>query len=69
MENIEEVRKVGGLGWKSKLLVGWAMGREVVDGMVVTTGHGEEWHVTAVEMRDDLFNRLIAIGSQMWELW
>jgi hypothetical protein len=64
-----EVKKVGGLGWKSKIVVGWALGREIVDGMVVRTRAGEEFHLTAVEMRDELFNRLIAMGTQMWESW
>ena len=65
---IEELKKVGGLGWKSKIVVGWALGREVVDGLVIRTKKGKDLHVTAVSMRDELFNRLIAMGSQMWEL-
>ena len=67
--DILELKKVGGLGWKSKIVVGWAMGREVVDGLVIKTEGGEDLHLTAITMRDDLFNRLIAMGSQMWEAW
>lgn len=67
IEDIAQLRKVGGLGWKSKILVGWAMGREVVDGLVVRTKDGKEHHLTAITMRDELFNRLIAMGHQMWE--
>ncbi|KAL7805885.1 hypothetical protein V8C26DRAFT_417240 [Trichoderma gracile] len=67
IEDIAQLRKVGGLGWKSKILVGWAMGREVVDGLVVRTKDGKEYHLTALTMRDELFNRLIAMGHQMWE--
>ncbi|EGR47070.1 uncharacterized protein TRIREDRAFT_64916 [Trichoderma reesei QM6a] len=67
IEDIAQLRKVGGLGWKSKILVGWAMGREVVDGLVVRTKDGKEYHLTAITMRDELFNRLIAMGHQMWE--
>ncbi|KAL6862246.1 hypothetical protein J3F83DRAFT_745539 [Trichoderma novae-zelandiae] len=67
IEDIAGLRKVGGLGWKAKILVGWAMGREVVDGLVVTTKDEKEYHLTAITMRDELFNRLIAIGHQMWE--
>ena len=60
---------MGGLGWKSKLLVGWATGKEVVDGLVIKDiSHDEEWHLTAVSLRDELFNRLLSIGSQMWEI-
>lgn len=67
IEDIRELKKVGGLGWKSKILVGWATQREVVDGLVVRTKDGKEHHLTAVMIRDELFNRLIAMGHQMWE--
>lgn len=69
ISEIMDLKKVGGLGWKSKIVVGWAMGREVVDGLVIKTKEGDELHLTAINMRDDLFNRLIAMGSQMWEAW
>ncbi|KAM0449844.1 hypothetical protein ACHAO4_007146 [Trichoderma viride] len=67
IEDIRQLKKVGGLGWKSKILVGWATQREVVDGLVVRTKDGKEHHLTAVMIRDELFNRLIAMGHQMWE--
>ncbi|KAI8691953.1 hypothetical protein NCS56_00189400 [Fusarium sp. Ph1] len=64
---IAELKKMGGLGWKSKIIVGWAMGSEIVDGLMIKTKDGRELHLTAVVMRDQLFNRLISIGQQMWE--
>lgn len=67
--DIAELKKVGGLGWKSKIIVGWSMGREIVDGLVIKTKEGDELQLTAIATRDDLFNRLIAMGSQMWEAW
>jgi hypothetical protein len=66
---IRELKKVGGLGWKSKLVVGWSMGRNVVDGIRIVDTHGKEWLFTAVKMRDELFNRLVAMGGQKWESW
>ncbi|KAI5456021.1 hypothetical protein BGZ63DRAFT_496930 [Mariannaea sp. PMI_226] len=66
---IAELKKIGGLGWKSKIIVGWAMDTEIVDGLVITTRDGSEFHLTAVVMRDQLFNRLISMGAQMWEAW
>jgi hypothetical protein len=69
ISDIAELKKVGGLGWKSKLVVGWAMERQIMDGLVVKTKRGDEFHITAISMRDELFNRLISIGSQMWEMW
>ncbi|KAM4066328.1 hypothetical protein HRG_000442 [Hirsutella rhossiliensis] len=65
--DIDELRKVGGLGWKSKIMVGWALEKKVVDGLVVRTKQGREHHLTAVVVRNELFNRLIAMGRQMWE--
>lgn len=67
--DIAELRKVGGLGWKSKIFVGWALGSEIVDGLVIRTREGDEFHLTAIPKRDELFNRLIAMGNQMWEAW
>lgn len=66
---IAELKKVGGLGWKSKIVVGWALGKEIVDGLVVIGTDGTERHLTAISLRDQLFNRLISMGSQMWESW
>lgn len=67
--DISELRKVGGFGWKAKLVVGWAMGREVADGLVITDRRGEEKRVMAMPLRDELFNRLVAMGGQKWECW
>ncbi|KAF2644593.1 hypothetical protein P280DRAFT_418644 [Massarina eburnea CBS 473.64] len=76
--DIKEMRKVGGYGWKAKLVVGWAMGRGVADGLeIVTRGNfggmdgmeDKKIKVTAVPLRDELFNRLVAMGGQKWECW
>ncbi|TKA70063.1 hypothetical protein B0A55_06246 [Friedmanniomyces simplex] len=67
--DMKELKKVGGLGWKAKLVVGWALGREVADGLEIIDKHGNTWAVTAMVLRDELFNRLIAIGGQKWESW
>ncbi|GME28298.1 hypothetical protein GTA08_BOTSDO05863 [Neofusicoccum parvum] len=66
---IRELKKVGGYGWKAKLVVGWAMGREVADGLEVTDKRGAVWKITALPLRDELFNRLVAMGGQKWEAW
>ncbi|KPM43162.1 hypothetical protein AK830_g3395 [Neonectria ditissima] len=65
--DIAELKKMGGLGWKSKILVGWAMNKKIVDGLTIITKDGTALDLTAVVMRDQLFNRLISMGSQMWE--
>ena len=43
--------------------------REVKDGLVLTTAGGEEYKVTALPMRDELFNRLVAVKGQKWEAY
>nr|POE78622.1 hypothetical protein CFP56_62873 [Quercus suber] len=67
--DIKELKKVGGLGWKAKLVVGWALDREVADGIEVVDKLGNHWILTAMVLRDELFNRLVAMGGQKWESW
>ncbi|QSZ33151.1 hypothetical protein DSL72_002737 [Monilinia vaccinii-corymbosi] len=64
-----EIKKVGGLGWKSKLVVGWATSREIADGILVVDKTGDQKQLTAIALREELFNRLISMGAQMWEAW
>ncbi|KAH9847923.1 hypothetical protein C2E23DRAFT_846279 [Lenzites betulinus] len=59
--DIVALRKMGGFGWKGRLLVGWATGRDVVDGLEVVDREGKRTVVTAIRGRDELFNRLVAM--------
>lgn len=65
--DIAEIKKVGGLGWKGKLVVGWATSREVKDGIEIVTKDGRKYRAMALAERDELFNRLVAMGQQVWE--
>ena len=67
--DVRELKKVGGFGWKTKIVVGWSLGREMADGLEITDRTGATYKVTAMPLRDELFNRLIAIGGQKWEAW
>ncbi|KAJ7817477.1 hypothetical protein B0H13DRAFT_2457498 [Mycena leptocephala] len=67
--DIKEIRKLGGFGWKAKLVVGWALDREIADGLEIVTKRGEVVSLTAMVLRDELFNRLVAMGGQKWEAW
>ena len=67
IQDIGEVKKVGGLGWKGKIVVGWATSREVKDGIEITTKGGMVHRATALKERDELFNRLVSMGGQVWE--
>lgn len=69
IQDIKELKKIGGLGWKSKLVVGWATGKTVADGLEITDKSGNVWRLTAIRLREELFNRLVAMGRQKWESW
>jgi hypothetical protein len=64
--DIAELRKVGGYGWKFRIIVGWSLEREVADGLEIVLKTGEKYKVTAMPQRDELFNRLVAMGGQKW---
>ncbi|KIW93899.1 uncharacterized protein Z519_05214 [Cladophialophora bantiana CBS 173.52] len=65
--DIVEVKKIGGLGWKGKIVVGWATEREVKDGIEIVAKDGSRYRAMAMKERDELFNRLISMGQQVWE--
>ena len=67
INDIQEIKKVGGLGWKGKIVVGWATNREVKDSIEVVTKSGQSFKATAIKERDELFNRLVSMGGQVWE--
>lgn len=67
VQDIRELKKIGGLGWKAKIVVGWATGRTVADGLEIVDKNGTTWKLTAIQLRDELFNRLVAMGGQKWE--
>ncbi|TLS21385.1 uncharacterized protein PpBr36_10265 [Pyricularia pennisetigena] len=66
---IKELKKHAGFGVKSKLAIGWALERDINDGLEMIDRSGESKVLTAVPKRDELFNRLCAMGGQKWELW
>jgi len=69
IEDIRELKKIGGLGWKAKIVVGWATDKTVADGLEIVDAHGGRYKLTAIGLRDELFNRLVALGHQLWESW
>lgn len=69
IRDILELKKIGGLGWKGRIIVGWATDREIKDGIVIVDRMGHEYQTTALGERDELFNRLVAMGQQVWEAY
>ncbi|KAF3404111.1 hypothetical protein DPV78_002449 [Talaromyces pinophilus] len=70
IKDIRHLKKLGGMGWKGKLVVGWAEAeKEVIDGLrIIGKDPKQNFHVTAMKTRDQLFNRLIAMGDQVWDI-
>ncbi|PSS29632.1 hypothetical protein PHLCEN_2v2780 [Hermanssonia centrifuga] len=69
INSISELRKMGGFGWKGKMVVGWALRRQVLDGLEIKDRDGKSIVLTAIKGRDELFNRLVAMNGQKWEIW
>lgn len=69
VSDIKEIRKHSGYGFKSKLIAGWALDKELHDSLSLLDRDGRSWLVTAIPHRDAVFNRLIAIADQRWEVW
>jgi hypothetical protein len=69
LTSLQEIKKVGGLGWKTRLVVGWVTSRDIADGILIIDRQGNKKQLTAMEFREELFNRLITMGAQMWEAW
>lgn len=69
INDITELKKVGGYGWKTKFVVGWATNKAIADGLEIVDRLGKTWHLTAIIQRDELFNRLASMGPQKWESW
>ncbi|KAM0403489.1 hypothetical protein ACHAQC_001102 [Fusarium culmorum] len=67
--DIVTLNKYSGYGAKAKLLAGWALEDDIVDGVEIVDDKGKAVLVTAMVRRDELFNRLCAIGEQKWEIW
>lgn len=71
VSDIRELKKVGGYGWKAKLIVGWALESEVREGLEIVDRAGNSYKVTAMGLRDELFNRLISMdpAAKRWEAY
>lgn len=70
VDDIVSLKKLGGLGWKTKIVVGWALESQVADGLEIETTDGKKHVITAMPRRDEVFNRLASLGkAHQWEAW
>lgn len=64
MQDIKELQKRSGYGWKAKLVVGWALEREVQDGLTVIDRRGNKVHLNALPLTGFYgADRCIAVGT------
>jgi hypothetical protein len=42
VQDIKELQKRGGYGWKAKIVVGWALDRAVQDGLTIVDRKGNK---------------------------
>ncbi|OAA80404.1 hypothetical protein LEL_03890 [Akanthomyces lecanii RCEF 1005] len=68
INDIADISKVDGMSFKTKHFVQWALDKESVMGLKLTMSTGQCHHLDPVVKRDEVFNRLIAMGSQIWEV-
>jgi hypothetical protein len=69
VNDITELKKHSGVGLKTKLVISWAMDLDVQDGLEIKDRSGTCYILTAVIQRDQLFDRLCAMGPQRWDVW
>jgi hypothetical protein len=69
ISQITVLNKYSGYGTKSKLMAGWALDDVISDGIEIVDSEGKSFLITALERRDELFNRLCSIGNQRWLIW
>jgi hypothetical protein len=69
ISQITVLNKYSGYGTKAKLMAGWALEGVISDGMEIVDSEGKATLITAMDRRDELFNRLCSIGDQKWEIW
>ncbi|KAK0124803.1 hypothetical protein ONS96_008684 [Cadophora gregata f. sp. sojae] len=55
------------VGKPAEMAAGWSSDKELLGSVEVEDGDGKMWRFTALPERDELFNRLIAVGGQRWE--
>lgn len=69
IEDIADLSKIKGMNPKKGEIVRWALDKELIDGLILTTTDGKSYQLGEVFKRNEVFNRLVAIGNQMWEMY
>lgn len=68
VDDIQNLSKVDGINSTHQKFIRGVLDKDVLDGIAITVKHGTTYHISKVVRRDVLFNRLIGLGNQIWEL-
>lgn len=50
-----------------EMAANWSSDKQLLGSMEIEDVSGKNWKFTAIPERDELFNRLVAVGNQKWE--
>jgi len=68
VDDIKELQRSHAFVSKAgELAANWSEDKQLLGSLEVEDVSGKSWKFTAIPERDELFNRLVALGSQRWE--
>lgn len=68
IEEIRELKRATAFVSKpGEMAADWSSDKQLLASVEIQDGNGKVWRFTALPERDELFNRLIAVGMQKWE--
>lgn len=68
VDDIADLSKVDGINSTHQKFIRGVLDKDAIDGIAITVKDGTRYHISKVVRRDVLFNRLIGLGNQVWEL-
>jgi len=68
LQNIHRVKRATASANKlAEMTADWSEDKELLGSLEIVDEAEKEWRFTAIPERDELFNRLVALGKQRWE--
>jgi hypothetical protein len=68
VKDIKELKRARAFPNKAaEMAADFSSGQELLGSVEIVDAEGKTWRYTAVPERDELFNRLVAMGGQKWE--
>jgi len=68
LHNIHRLKRATAFMSKpAEMTADWSHGTDLLGSLEIDDETGKTWRFTAIPERDELFNRLVALGAQRWE--